>query len=321
MKDEIFINSDPGIGRVPLDTICAANEGRFNSTFYSEPLTTYGVGGWDKDDLQLLLEFLAPSCEVSRYFTYKQADIADAFLTDDGAEDIRAIGGDFQRVQDGLLTDVVSRTDNKGLTISIDLDVAANDPNYRNKKVTALTRRLLRNEIRRAIAGLDAAGISTAKVWSGTADPDRDVKDELDTSALTGNRANRVLYGSTAWSLRDSTYRAQNTAGSNASAGMMVDRVGQYLAASTQTMDALYRTGSGNLAAFLSNAVFLYNAASGLTPEDPSNIKRFTSNGGTPMQVYSQQVSAKREEITVCHYSLLAVTSTIGIRKLTTSKV
>jgi hypothetical protein len=74
----------------------------------------------------------------------------------------------------------------------------------------------------------------------------------------------------------------------------------------------------------LANLVLMFNATSGADTEDASNIKRFVANGaseegGGKYQVYSQRISAKRWVIAVGYYSLLKVTSTLGIRKFTVS--
>jgi hypothetical protein len=68
----------------------------------------------------------------------------------------------------------------------------------------------------------------------------------------------------------------------------------------------------------------MFNATSGADTEDASNLKRFVANGaseegGGKYQVYSQRISAKRWVIAVGYYSLLKVTSTLGIRKFTVS--
>ena len=53
--NEIALPRDTG-GDLQSGVIYAANEARFTSTYYSEPLTAYTVGWKDPDDLQSLLE-------------------------------------------------------------------------------------------------------------------------------------------------------------------------------------------------------------------------------------------------------------------------
>jgi hypothetical protein len=322
MSDEIFLNSDPGIGNVPIGAICAAsNEGRFDQQYLSQPLSTFAVGGWDKDDLQSLLDFLAPAVPVPRRFSYFSFDIADAFLRDEGGEDIRAIGADFSKVQGEAKTEHEAKTDNKGLTAAIDADELAADPTLETRTTTRLIQRLLRNEVRRALALIDASSTNTGKTWNSSADPDRDVLDELDAGFVaSGNRANRVIYGSTAFSKRDKAYRAQNTAGGFASAGMTESQIGAYLACDVRTANQLYRGAAGSLAAFLAGAVYMFRAQGGLGVEDPSNIKRFVTNsGGQAIRIFRQQIGPKKIEITAEHYSRIVMTSTLGVRKFTVS--
>ena len=82
-------------------------------------------------------------------------------------------------------------------------------------------RRLLRNELRRAVAALTAvAGAATAQTWDTTAgkDPDQDVL----TAADLGDRRQRHpaepggVNGEVAWNKRGLAHRAQNIAGAYA---------------------------------------------------------------------------------------------------------
>ena len=74
-------------------------------------------------------------------------------------------------------------------------------------------------------------------------------------------------------------------------------------------------------AEIVSNLVLMFFAVSGAGVEDPSNIKRFTSmtDSGGPYRVYVQQVTSKLVDITVEHYELIKITSTLGIRQFTVS--
>jgi hypothetical protein len=175
--------------------------------------------------------------------------------------------------------------------------------------------------VRRALALIDASSTNTGKTWNSSADPDRDVLDELDAGfAASGNRANRVLYGSTAFTKRDKAYRAQNTAGGFASAGMTEAQIGAYLACDVRTANQLYRGAAGSLAAFVAGSVYMFRAQSGMGVEDPSNIKRFVTNsGGQTIRIFRQQIGPKKIEITAEHYSHIVMTSTLGVRKFTVS--
>jgi hypothetical protein len=323
MNDEIFINSDPGIGNVPVGTICAAsNEGRFDAQFLSQPLSTFAIGGWDKDELQALLDFLAPAAPVPRRFSYFSFDAADAFLRDEGGEDIRAIGADFPKVQGESKTEHEGKTDNKGLTIAIDADELAADPTLETRSTTRLIQRLLRNEVRRALALIDATSVNTGKTWNSSADPDRDVLDELELGfAASGNRANRVIYGSTAWSKRDKAYRARIPL-----AASPVREWGRRRSATTSPPTCAPRIsstvgGSGSLAGLpLGAVVHVPRSEWAWRSRIPATFKRFVTNsGGQAIRIFRQQIGPKKIEITAEHYSRIVVTSTLGVRKFTVS--
>ena len=64
------------------------------------------------------------------------------------------------------------------------------------------------------------------------------------------------------------------------------------------------------------NKVFMFNAESGMSRQDPSNIKRFVTTMDGAWFVYEQQVNAKLWDITVAHMSHLAITSNLGIAVL-----
>src|SRR5262249_53003161 len=124
------------------------NESRFNSAFYSEPLTTYATGWRDPNNIEALLDFVAPPVQVGRRFEYKKADNAEAFLSE--TDDARSIGSDFKRVEYHS-SSINEKTTNRGLTMRVDLDVAGEIPNWREIYTARLLQRILRNELRRAI--------------------------------------------------------------------------------------------------------------------------------------------------------------------------
>ena len=47
-------------GAILPGQVCLANESRFNTSFFSEPLTTYATGWRDPNHLEALLDFVAP---------------------------------------------------------------------------------------------------------------------------------------------------------------------------------------------------------------------------------------------------------------------
>lgn len=307
---------EPGI-------IYAANASRFTEAHFSEPLTTFATGWKDQDGMQALLDFVAPPVEVPRKFEYIQWTNNEHFLTD--VDDIRAIGADFKRVE-LTQTKTTAKTLNKGLTYRVDLDNVDPNTNWREKIVTTLQQRLLRSETKRAIALLSAAANNTAKTWDTTAgkDPDQDMLTEVITSiGVIGIPPTNLLVDLTAWALRAKAHRAQSLAGGFSSSGLSVQQVAEQIGV-VRGMIARHKyqvtpTTKGSIVG--GNLVLIYLANPGTSIEDPSNIKRFVSQtmGGTLTRVYEQIVSMKNVDISVEHYSLPVVTSTLGIRQLTVS--
>jgi hypothetical protein len=305
------------------ERIALANDSRFNESYFSRPLTAFAVGYRDTSDLEGDLEFIAPRVPVNRRFDYEVWSNAEEFYSET-TDDLRSIKGDFKQVE-YTSTKVNGKTENRGLTIRVDLDEVAEKNGWEERYTSKLIRRLRRNALRRASALLSAAATNTAKTWDVTAgkDPDQDVNAELITAAdISGVRPNRVFYGETAWSKRLLAHRAQNSAGGFASAGQPESAVAQFLAVEgVRYSRARYQSSSSAKTQIIANLVLMYQAMSGADVEDPSNIKRFvspTASGGD-MRVYTQQISAKIYEITVEHYELLKIVSTLGIRKFTVS--
>lgn len=300
----------------------AANETRFIEANFSEPLTAYAVGWKDPNNIEATLEFVAPKVPTTRRFEFAKATNAEEFLSE--ADDVRAIGADFKRVE-FTAAKVNSKTLNKGLTVRVDLDNVEGMPNWREIYTGRLMRRLFRNDLRRAVTLLAAAANNTAKTWDTTdgKDPDQDCATEVIAAQdASGVNPTRILYGTVAWNKRRLSHRAQKTSGGFASAGMTVAEVAAQLGLDDGMVSKeRYQDAPTTKAKVVGDIVLLYLAEAGQTPEDPSNIKRFTSPtmGGTPVRVYEQVISAKLVDITVEHYSQIVVTSTLGIRKLTIS--
>jgi hypothetical protein len=298
-------------------TICAANESRFEAAHMSEPLTAFTVGWRDPEDLRALLNFIAPSVRVGRRFEFRKADNAEAFLSE--TDDVRAIGSAFKRVEYSGET-VNAKTFNKGLTIRVDHDEEVGD-DWQERYVQLLVQRLLRNEVRRAVAALDTQDVSESKPWTWTSsaypNPDGDVRSALAAAAaLSGVRPNRVIYGEGAWDLRSNAYYMQDTAGAFNSAGLTPDELAKRLFVDgVRVVNARYTSGTARESVLGSN-VYAYYAQDGAMKDEPSNIKRFvTPAGGSDFRVYVQQ-NSKFTDISVEHYSSIVVTSTLGIRRI-----
>jgi len=309
-------------GNLAVGEIVLANEARFTEQFYSEPLTTFGIGFRDPNDIESSLEFVAPRVPTARRFEFKKATNAEEFYSE--TDDIRAIGSDFKLVQ-YTGESVNEKTYNKGLTFRADLDQVSAQPNWREIITGRLIRRIWRNDLRRAIAVISAAATNTACTWDTTAlkDPDMDMLTALLAAVnAAGIRPNRILYGDTAWSKRLLSLRAQNLKGQGNSSTMTRAELAGFLGVDEVRISReRYASSKTAKAEIVNNLVLSFFAEAGQSPDESSNIKRFVSTceGGGFLRVYEQQISAKLVDITVEHYSNIVITSTLGIRKNTIS--
>ncbi len=304
-----------------------ANEGAVNNQFLSEALTQYSVG-WTSPEgkLEALLKVLTGEpVNVSKRFEFKKMDNAKAFAAVENDEDVRAIGADFKRVTvQGTTVD--AHTLSKGLTLRIDRDELNDDPTAEQTAVAYLKTLLLRGEIVRAFTGLAGAatgGNAITGTWTAAAKEDADaaILTHLQTLADdSGLLPNRVFFGATAWAKRFTTMRASDAvAVSNGAALTPEQLAGLYAVDSVHVCNERYQSGSGK-STLLSNAlVLLFNAQASGVKDDPSNIKRFvTKVNGQDFAVFREEKAAFID-ITVAHQSLIAITSSLGIGKITVS--
>ncbi|MDR2667617.1 MAG: hypothetical protein LBB38_01055 [Puniceicoccales bacterium] len=299
------------IGNNEIGIVCAANESRFSAANYSEPLTAFTVGWRDREDIEGMLDFLAPAIPVGKRFEFKKSENGEAFLSED--DDVRAVGAAFKRV-DFSGTSVMGKTLNKGLTVRVDHDDAAGD-DWRERHVQALLKRLYRNELRRAIAALNAASEAVAKLWTATANPDGDLR--LALAAATdeaGIRPNRILFGEGAWDIRANVYDGQDVAAAQRAANMGLDELARKLFVdAVRVFGARYQSTSATKTSIVGNDVYIFSAHDGIIKDEPANIKRFvTPVDGNNFRVYVEEHS-KYTDITVEHYSNIMVTSPAGI--------
>ena len=308
--------------------IALANEGAVGNQFLSEALTQYSVG-WKSPEgrLEELLRVLTGEpVTVSKRFSFKKMDNAKAFAAVESDEDVRAIGADFKRVTvQGKTVD--SHTLSKGLTIRIDRDELNDDPQAEQKAVGYLKTLLLRGEIIRAFTGLSGAatgGNAISKTWGtgeSARDADADVTAHLQTLANdSGLLPNRAFYGSTAWQKRFTTLRAASNSAVAMTATMTPEQLAGLLALdSVHVCNERYQTSSGKSTLLSNNLVLLFNAQSSGIKDDPSNIKRFvTPVNGADFAVFREEKAAG-VDITVAHQSVIAITSGLGIGKITVS--
>lgn len=289
---------------------------------YREALTTYAVG-YRVPGMEADLNVLAPPVQVAFRFDYKAFDNAEAFYSE-LTDDLRAPRAVFKEVE-FTSEEVPAKTANRGLMVCVDSDQVRDNPNWEQIYVGMLITRLRLNQLRRAINLLSAAATNTAKTWDGTAgkNPDGDVRDEIRAAhTAAGVRPNRVAYGPTAWSLRQSSHEAQNNAGGYAAAARDEAAVARYLGIENVLVaQARYATSATAKAEALANLVLMFNAMASATVEDASNIKRFWSpcDNGQELMVHRWDVGPKKHCVAVELYELMKITSTLGIRKFTVS--
>lgn len=317
LNDTETLQPDVGPGANPRGVIVAANEGRFTSKYYSEPLTAYTTGWKDPENLESILEAAFPSIIVGRRFEFKSATNAEAFLSE--TDDQRAIGGSFKKVA-YTGSSVNEKTVNKGLTITVDHDEEVGD-GWREQYVATLLQRLLRNELRRGLA-LVAANVTNAnKTWGSSANPDGDMRTMLKAGAdVTGIYPNVILLGEAARNLRLDSYEVQNTPYAGVAAALDDARLASKLGVDKIiNIKARYQSTASAKAVLLGSYVQAYYAAPGAMKDDPSNFKRFvTPTTGGKFRVYVTE-HEKTTDISVEHYSNIVCTSTLGIRQLTIS--
>ncbi len=298
--------------------IYAANENRFDAAHYSQPLTAYTAGWQDPNQLDLLLDFLAPPIPVGRRFEFKKGINKEYFLSDD--DDIRAIGASFKRIEVHGET-VNEKTINKGLTLRVDHDEIADEgDDWRERRVNLLLKRLHRNELRRVVSLITAAASAANKTWNSTSNPDGDLRSILSTAAdASGIRPNRIAIGEGPWDIRANVYEDKNMPYAGRAAQMTPEELAAKLGIEQiRILSARYQSSSSAKSKVLPNILFFY-AEDGLTKDEPSNIKRFiTPTDSGNYKVYIKE-HEKFTDLTVEHYSQAIVTSSLGLMKSTIS--
>ena len=318
----------PWSASAPVGEICMANASQFIEGTYSEPLTAYTVNWNDGEGLKDTLEFVAPAVPAADRFEFARFNNAEAFMSE--GDDIRGIGGEFKLVTFSS-EKVLAKTLNKGLMIRVDEQSVKDQPGWRERYVGMLMNRLTRNDLRRAIGYLIAAGTVSAKTWStGSVDPDQDIMEAAE--AFSGNGTtngagiypNRVVWGSSAWTKRRKGVRAQNVAGAYQSAMMRAQEVAE----SCELQEGLvskerYQSANAtpNKGQIVGNYAIVFLARKGMTLDDPSNIKRFVTatDGGTAFKVWEQKITSHIIELSVEHYSNVIVTANVGLQVLAVS--
>lgn len=301
--------------------VLAANDANFDAQHLSEPLSEYIVDTNDSDGLEELIGRLFPSVLVGRAFTYRTHDTVESFQAALNDEDIREIGGEHGKVRmTGAQVD--GRTDNKGLTMILDNDQGGEDPAIQQAAVLNLKGRLLRADLYRGEALLEANDTAITPNWGASnaaADPDGDLMSELDLGGDSrGINSNMVLYGGSAWVRRFQSLGLGDNSARHQTRNLTPEQIAALVQADSVLISKYrYQSGAATKSKLVGNKVYTYFAKPGLSKEDPSNIKRFVTPvpGGGVWRVYVTPL-LKRTAVTLEHYSRLALTSSLGIRKI-----
>jgi hypothetical protein len=300
------------------NVLTAANDANLSGFLLSQPLTEFivGAGAEDREQLQPLLDRVAPFTPAPDSFMYLVEDDTQAGISPAAVEMKRAIGGDFT-VDTPKGTQAAGILDHYGLSMWIDVRQGGMNPRVQQRYAMILKNRLLRGMIEEALTLLsNAATADSASNWNASgADPDSDVDDMVDASGdASGANANRVLYGGGAWMKRRRSYRKE----ARTNGGELGRLTPEELALAMGLDDVVLvgarkRSSASALTKILNNTVIAYDASEGLLPTDSSNIKRFGETG--EFQVFVNTSSPVRTLVTVHTKALLKITRTTGIRK------
>jgi len=306
----------------PHGSIMAGNDANFSSAHLSEPLTEFVSDVVDPQGLDTLLDQVCPAVQTGRSFAYLVGDSKENFQVDDLRQDIRPIGAEFAEVRT-TGTQTNGRTENKGLTMVLDEDQGGRDPEVQQRAVTNLWNRLLRSELYRVEALLEAndAGGGSSN-WGGSAsdvDPDGQIAADINTGGdARGIDSNIALYGGTAWLYRFRALGQLDARSASADRTLTPEQVATMLGLDTVAISRhRYQSSATAKSKVVAAKVYTYYVNPMATINDPSNIKRFVSpvEGGGMRRVYVNDTNAKRIFVSVEHYSQVALTHSLGIVK------
>jgi hypothetical protein len=157
---------------------------------------------------------------------------AEAFQAAISDEDIRNEGGEFPTIR-LTGTQANGRTYNKGLTIILDNDSGGEDPAVQQRAITNLRNRLLRTELYRLEALLEANDTATTPNWGSSntaADPDGDLMSAINLGGdARGIDCNTVLYGGGAWVTRFLSLGIGSNAARHQTRNLTPDQLAQLL--------------------------------------------------------------------------------------------
>ncbi|MBE7211259.1 MAG: hypothetical protein INR65_09595 [Gluconacetobacter diazotrophicus] len=243
--------------------------------------------------------FLAPDvpADRGRFVEYALYGYTDGFLPlDDPA------GMDFPALRHPPRQIVTQRVASRGLTLELDEDAGCLGAGWPQAKVAFLRGALDRARLRRTVALFVAGAVGVDKAWDGAADPDADVRAELDAQRL---RASRVLYDGRAWSQRGRVAREQ--------AAPLPEELARRFA--VEAVQVLRADAAACPAGDDGGQVLLFCAADSLGRNDFSNLKTFTAPAanGARYAAYVCRLGAGRWRVGVECHETVALTSTVGL--------
>lgn len=315
--------SDPVMGQITV-----SNSSQNFAGSLAQDVQGY-LAGLPSDDQSELLDTLFPAIQGNDYFQFAKAD-DEAFLTEADDSDIRHSGASFKRVQYRGTT-ATDRTQQKGLTIRVDhRDLPKVNgtivPGWENRYAAHLRNRLIRAEIVRGIALVDAAATNANVTFDATTNPDGLIRTMVQaTRTANGSLADAIcVLGNSAFQLRLDAYEAAARAnhGTANHADYTLEDLARYLGVKKAVLvDAIKQAKKGAAKADILGSVnFSYSVSDSPIIDDPSNVKRIwspTMAGG--QWGVAVQEDAVFTDITVWHESKIFIPFTAGIRKQTVS--
>lgn len=314
------IAQTPGLGE-----IVAVNSAQNYAASLAQDVVGY-LAGLPSPDESALLDLLAPPVLTGDFYQFAKAD-DEAFLTESDDSDIRGIGATFKRVEYRGTT-VTDFTQQKGLMQRVDHRTLPRVngtilPGWENRTAASLRNRLIRADLVRALAVIDAAANSGGtKTWDATGNPDKNLRDMAEaTRTKTGMRATHLVLGTGAHLLRKDSYEA--AARANHAMAMKADYTLEQIAAAANVdravlANAIKQAKKGaTKASVLDLVAYSYTAMANATIDDPSNVKRAyspTMSGGQ-WAVFIQE-GAAWTDITVFQQSKIFVPQSTGIEKI-----
>lgn len=309
-----------------LGQITVANAAQNYAGSLAQDVQGY-LAGLPSSDESARLELLFPGMQTNDFFQFAKAD-DEAFLTESDNSDIRAAGSSFKRVQYRGTT-VTAATFQKGLTMRVDHKTLPKVngvivPGWENRYAASLKNRLIRVDIVRGLAVVDAASTNVAITFSASTNPDGLLRAQAQLSRVAiGDLANvQMVMGNASMQGRIDAYEAATrvATGQANHSDYTVEDLARYLGVKRVILqDGIRQTVKGGSKSDVLGLVnYSYAVTDSPIMDDPSNIKRAYSpvTGGGEWAVAIQE-SAVYTDITVWHESLIFAPQTSGVRKTT----